>query len=189
MSRQIDTERVDVFCGHLFSALYSLDLLPQKLSARPTEYEKYPRLLFGLIRRYGSVKAGFKEWESKILRVSYRKEKYYSKLISLYNWMLENSDFFEKNKETIPHISKSLYGRLYNYLYPRTYLINEYIESNHNNKEAIDSIEQNFDKSVKSAEEKLINENILTIDEITSVKKEVIIYIKSKSNYFKEVLS
>jgi len=191
MSKSIDTKRVGDFCNYLFSTLDNLDLLPKKLSARPTEYEKYPRLLFGLLRRYGSVEAGFREWESKILRDSHKKEKYYTKLVLLYDWMMKNSDLFQENKETISYLSKSLYGRLYNYLYPRRLLISEYIRTYQGESKAAEAsfIDENFDRGVSSAEEQLKKEKIFNDDEFSLLKKEVSNYIKDRSSYYEKVLS
>lgn len=65
MAVKIDREVIDEFCQRLFRVLDSLGLLPRTLLAKPNEFEKYPRLLFGSIRRYNDVDAGFKEWESR----------------------------------------------------------------------------------------------------------------------------
>lgn len=134
MVKQVDTERLSQFAEMLFRALDRLGgsgrtrLLPMRLREAPTAFEKYPRMLLGLAQRYG-VEAGFKEWESKVLRdaSAYRTEEEYPQLLALYKWMQDNEDLFDKAHLT--HLKRSLYGRVYTYLYPRRLLATAYAQA------------------------------------------------------------
>jgi len=126
MAVQVERNALDDFCMHLFRALDSLGLLPRQLSAKPTEFEKYPRLLLGSIQRYNDVVAGYLEWESRLLRAAeYRKDKHYPKLEMLRQWMTANEKLFA-NKTNMQHLKSSLYARVFQYLYPRRVLVNAY---------------------------------------------------------------
>lgn len=61
---KVESKELDEFCTKLFRALDGLGLLPLHLWAKPNEFEKHPRLLFGSIQRYNDVEAGFREWET-----------------------------------------------------------------------------------------------------------------------------
>jgi len=134
MVKQMDTERLNQFTEMLFHALDRLGgsgrtrLLPMRLSEAPTAFEKYPRMLLGLVQRYG-VEAGFREWESKVLRdaSAHRTEEEYPELLALYKWMQDNQDLFDKAHLT--HLKRSLYGRVYTYLYPRRLLASAYAQA------------------------------------------------------------
>ena len=66
------------FAYNYFPYVRCLRSVTTSIMGKPTEFEKYPRMLFSSIQRYGSVEAGFKEWETRILRdAPYRKEDYY----------------------------------------------------------------------------------------------------------------
>ena len=125
MAVKIDREVIDEFCPRLFRVLDSLGLLPRTLLAKPNEFEKYPRLLFGSIQRYNDVDAGFKEWESRILREAAGKNECYPDIEGLRQWMLAHSEKFVR-KANLQHLSTSLYARLFQYLYPRRVLANAY---------------------------------------------------------------
>ncbi len=126
MALQVDREQLDSFCLELFRTLDGLGLLPRQLRVKPNEFEKYPRLLFGCVQRYNDVDAGFKEWESRILRdAPYRKEEHYPGLEALRRWMVNNEGIFTK-KLNQQHLRTSLYARVFNYLYPRRVLANAY---------------------------------------------------------------
>lgn len=141
MPRQLNVGELDQFCNLLFGALDRLggDLLPLRLTERPTAFEKYPRLLLGSIQRYGSVEAGFDEWLTKVLRDAneHRKQEEFPELMSLRQWLVEHRALFEGNRETINHLKRSLYGRLYTYLYPRRLLCTSYAECHKGNAEAL----------------------------------------------------
>ncbi|MBW1946416.1 MAG: hypothetical protein JRI33_00605 [Deltaproteobacteria bacterium] len=142
MPRQIDTAQLEEFCGVLFRALDRLggDLLPLFLSDRPTSYEKYPRLLLGHIRYYDNVEAGFEEWKSKVLRDAsdYRREEEFPELLALKKWLLDNRSIFEGRKDNLNHLKRSLYARIYEYLYPRRLLTGTYAEINRGNSDALE---------------------------------------------------
>lgn len=136
MIKQLDTERLNRFTEMLLHALDRLGgsrkgktrLLPMRLREAPTAFEKYPRMLLGLVQRYG-VEAGFREWESKVLRdaSAYRTEEEYPELLALYRWMQDNEDLFDKAH--LAYLKRSLYGRVYRYLYPRRLLATAYAQA------------------------------------------------------------
>ncbi len=157
MGVQVDRKCLDEFCSRLFQALDRLGLLPRQLSAKPTEFEKYPRLLFGSIQRYNDVEAGFREWESRVLRsTEYLTEKHYPELETLRQWMAEQADVFT-NKANMQHLKSSLYARVFQYLYPRRVLVNAYCIKHKGNEAALapDFLESHFPGSVEAEVEKL----------------------------------
>jgi hypothetical protein len=137
MALHVDREELDTFCPMLFRTLDGLGLLPQSLSAKPNEFEKFPRLLFGSIQRYNDVEAGFKEWEGRVLRdAPYRKEEHYPNLEALRRWMVQHAGLFT-GKANMQHLRTSLYARVFQYLYPRRVLANAYVGKHQGNLEAI----------------------------------------------------
>jgi hypothetical protein len=141
MALQVDREQLDEFCPRLFRALDGLGLLPKQLWAKPNEFEKYPRLLFGSIQRYNDVEAGFKEWESRVLRdAPYRKEEHYPELEKLRGWMTQadRTNLFT-SKVNMQHLRTSLYARVFQYLYPRRVLVNAYCVKHQGNPNAIEA--------------------------------------------------
>ena len=138
MAISIDRQALDEFCPLLFRVLDNLNLLPRQLWAKPNEFEKYPRLLLGSIRRYGDMEAGFREWESRILRdAPGRKEEHYSELELLRQWMTEHATLFA-SKAALQHLQTSLYARVFQYLYPRRVLVNAYCERHKGNPGALE---------------------------------------------------
>lgn len=157
MAVQVDRKEVDEFCPRLFQALDGLGLLPRQLRAKPTEYEKYPRLLFGSIQRYNDVEAGFREWESRVLRAAeYRKETRYPELEALRQWMAGHATLFA-NKTNMQHLKSSLYARVFQYLYPRRVLVNAYCLKHRGNEGALaqDFLTHAFPDSVEGEVQKL----------------------------------
>ena len=137
MAVRVDTKELDEFCPRLFRVLDRLGLLPRQLNAKPTEFEKYPRLLFGSIQRYNDVEAGFHEWESRVLRAAeYRKEVHYPTLEALRQWMSEHAALFT-NKTNMQHLKTSLYARVFQYLYPRRVLVNAFCQQHKGQEDAI----------------------------------------------------
>jgi len=155
MSKQLDVSGLDEFCTRLFGTLDRLggDLLPIRMSERPTAFEKYPRILLGCIQRYGSVEAGFDEWVTKVLRDAneYRKQDEYSELVAMRAWLVEHRDLLEGNRDAINHLKRSLYGRLYAYLYPRRLLCASYADQHRGNADALEpeAIRANFAREVQ----------------------------------------
>lgn len=157
MALNVNTRELDQFCPRLFRALDNLGLLPLQLWAKPNEFEKYPRLLFGSVQRYNDVEAGFKEWESRVLRdAPYRKGECYPDLESLGQWMSENSDLFT-GRANIQHLRTSLYARVFQYLYPRRVLMNAYCVQHHGNTGALthEFLEKAMPDSIELALQKL----------------------------------
>jgi hypothetical protein len=141
------------FSELLFRALDRLggDLLPFFLSERPAAFEKYPRMLVALVQRHG-VEAGFREWSTKVLRDAndHRKEREYAELEKLRQWMLGHEELFDKAH--LAHLKRSLYGRIYAYLYPRRLLTTAYAEAHRGNADALEekAIRADFRQDVAS---------------------------------------
>ncbi len=159
MALRIDRAPLDEFCPRLFRALDGLGLLPLYLGAKPNEFEKYPRLLFGSIQRYNDVEAGFKEWESRVLRdAPYRKEERYPELEMLRQWMMqEDHTALFTSKVNMQHLRTSLYARMFQYLYPRRVLVNAYCVKQQGNPDAIAAafVASEFPSSVATDVQKL----------------------------------
>jgi hypothetical protein len=155
---KLRTAELDEFSELLFRALDRLggDLLPFFLSERPSAYEKYPRMLVALIQRHG-VEAGFQEWSTKVLRDASdrRKEDAYGELEKLRQWMLDHEELFDKAH--LAHLKRSLYGRIYAYLYPRRLLTTAYAEAHRGDKDATEGkiIQANFREDVAPQIEQL----------------------------------
>jgi hypothetical protein len=157
MALQVDRTELDRLCPELFRTLDGLGLLPLQLWAKPNEFEKYPRLLFGNIQRYNDVEAGFKEWQSRVLRdAPYRKEEYYPELESLRQRMVQNAQVLTK-KANMQHLRTSLYARVFQFLYPRRVLANAYCAKHQGDITAIEpkSVEQQLPASIEAEVHKL----------------------------------
>lgn len=170
MALQVDRERLDEFCPQLFRTLDGLGLLPPQLGWKkdksgrlqrvaPTELEKYPRLLFGSIQRYNDVEAGFKEWESRVLREVHSpsvRETRYPELEALRQWMVQHKGVFTK-KPNVQHLRTSLYARVFQYLYPRRVLVNAYCVKHQGNPKAIEPefVEKALPRSIEAEVQKL----------------------------------
>lgn len=139
MAINIDREKLDEFCSRLFRVLDNQGLLPRSLGWRrdasgklrkiaPTEFEKYPRLLFGVIQRYNDAEAGFREWESRVLRAVKSpnvREEHHPELTELRRWVVDNKEVFDKGAN-VQHLRTSLFARVFDYLFPRRALANAY---------------------------------------------------------------
>ena len=164
MAIQIDREKLDEFCPKLFRLLDRLGHLPLSLRAKPNEFEKYPRSLFGSILRNqdseGSrdVEAGFLEWENKVLRRSLylQEEDYLDYIEDLRAWMIGNQEVFTKSAN-LQHLKSSLYARVFQYVYPRRVLANSYCQKHKGNLDAIkeEMLAQLFPSSIETEVQKL----------------------------------
>lgn len=157
MAVQVDCQVLDEFCPRLFRVLDGFGLLPRQVRAKPTEFEKYPRLLFGSIQRYNDVEAGFREWESRVLRAAeYRREEHYPEMESLRQWMTEHAALFT-NRANMQHLKSSLFARVFQYLYPRRVLVNAYCIKHSGNEGALapDYLSREFPASVTEEVKKL----------------------------------
>jgi hypothetical protein len=189
MAVQVDRKMLDEFCSRLFKAVDGLGLLPRPLSAKPTEFEKYPRLLFGSIQRYNDVEAGFREWESRVLReVEFRKEERYPYLEALRQWMAEHSPLFTGNKTNMQHLKSSLYARVFQYLYPRRVLVNAYCNRHQGNLEALmpEFIARELPGSVADVVEKVQETYHAEWDAIVADASQTLL---ENAAYYREVLS
>lgn len=164
MAIQINREKLDEFCPKLFRLLDRFGHIPLSLRAKPTEFEKYPRSLFGKIQRNQNskgnrdVEAGFREWENTVLRRSpYRQEEDYLDYIEdLRAWMISNQEVFTKSAN-LQHLKSSLYARVFQYVYPRRVLANAYCQKHKGNVNALmpEILEQQFPTSIEQEVEKL----------------------------------
>lgn len=188
MAISIDREELDEFCPRLFRALDRLGLLPRQLSAKPAEFEKYPRLLFGSIQRYNDVEAGFREWESRVLRATeYRRGEHYPELEALRQWMVQHTSLFTQ-KSNMQHLKTSLYARVFQYLYPRRVLANAYCYQHRGNEGALEPefLAEKFPASVEEVVKK--------VQEVYSAEWETIVADARQSlidhaYYYRKVLS
>jgi len=157
MALQVDGKELDHFCSMLFRTLDGLGLLPLQLWAKPNEFEKYPRLLLGSIQRYNDVEAGFKEWESRVLRdAPYRRDEHYSSLEALRQHMTQYAQIFAR-KTNLQHLRTSLYARVFQYCYPRRVVANAYCAKHQGNTQAIkpEFLEQELPRSITAEVPKL----------------------------------
>ena len=164
MALQIDREKLDEFCPKLFRLLDSFGHLPLSLRAKPNEFEKYPRSLFGKIQRNQDsegtrdVEAGFREWENTVLRRSpyLQEEDYLDYIEDLRTWMVGNQEVFTKSAN-MQHLKSSLYARVFQYVYPRRVLANTYCQKHRGNVDAIKAevLNQQFPTSIEPEVQKL----------------------------------
>lgn len=188
MAVQVDRKTIDEFCPRLFRALDGLGLLPRQLSAKPTEFEKYPRLLFGSVQRYNDVEAGFKEWEGRVLRAAeYRREERYPELEALRQWMVEHAALFA-NKTNMQHLKSSLYARVFQYLYPRRVLVNAYCKRHQGNEGALtpDFLAHEFPDSVAETVKKIEETYQNDWDAIVGDARRALL---KNAQYYRKVLS
>ena len=162
---KLRTEELDVFSELLFRTLDRLgadqrgkDLLPFFLSERPSAFEKYPRMLIALVQRHG-VEAGFYEWSTKVLRDAnrHRKETEYAKMEELRLWMCSHQDLFDAAH--LAHLKRSLYGRIYTYLYPRRLLTVSYARQHRGDADALNEL------SIRSGFRPDVSKEIETLSE------------------------
>ena len=193
MALQIDREKLDEFCSKLFRLLDSFGHLPRSLRAKPNEFEKYPRSLFGKIQRNQDsegnrdVEAGFREWENTVLRRSpYQQEEDYLEIEDLRAWMVGNQEVFTKSAN-MQHLKSSLYARVFQYVYPRRILENTYCQKHKGNVEAIetDVLYQQFPTSIELEIQKLKE---TYADDWESIVADVRNTFMTKVNYYRRVL-
>ena len=164
MPKNIDIEALDAFCNHLFRALDHADLFPIRLGEAAHAFEKYPRLLVGLLGRYENVESGFSEWETRTLRGvnQQKRESVYPYFHALRNWLVasENRRLFETpehRKDTLNHLKRSLYGRIYAWLYPRRRLTVSYVQTHVGNQAQFEpeAIDRDFKTATQSTQQEL----------------------------------
>ena len=162
--KNVDVEKLDAFCDHLFRALDHADLFPIGLGDAAHAFEKYPRLLAGLLGRYQNVETGFSEWKTKALRGvnQQKRESVYPSYHALENWLVasENRELFETEehrKDTLNHIKRSLYGRVYAWLYPRRRLTVAYVQTHAGNQAQFEpeAINRDFNAATQSTRQEL----------------------------------
>ena len=173
MPKNIDVEKLDAFCDHLLRALDRAGLFPPRLGEAAHAFEKYPRLLIGLLERYQNVESGFSEWETRTLRgVNPRKrESVYPYFHVLRNWLVasENRKLFEKEghrKDALNHLKRSLYGRVFAWLYPRRRLTVTYAQAYLGNQAQfeLEVINRDFETATQPTQQELgdvVNESVI----------------------------
>ncbi len=137
---QINRE-MDEFTTKLIEALLGLQLLDPKLNAAPAEIEKYPRQLLNLIEARiigkskaeatAEVEAAYQVWASFILRkkkTKFSRRDNQPSLEALHKWITEHNAMMA-DRRNLRDLRQSMFGRIYNYLYPRLVMIEEYIAS------------------------------------------------------------
>lgn len=188
MAIHVDRKELDEFCPKLFRSLDGLGLLPMSLRAKPNEFEKYPRLLFGSIRRYNDVEAGFREWESRVLRdAPYRKDEHYPELESLRQFMAQQSNIFA-SKTNLQHLRTSLYARVFQYLYPRRVLVNAYCAKHRGNPEGIqpEFIDRELPRSIEAEIKKL--QDVYDGDEWETIVADARASLVANAAYYSKVM-
>ena len=193
MALQIDREKLDEFCPKLFRLLDSFGHLPRSLRAKPNEFEKYPRSLFGKIQRNQDsegnrdVKAGFREWENTVLRRSpYQREENYLEIEDLRAWMVGNQEVFTK-AANMQHLKSSLYARIFQYVYPRRVLANTYCQKHKGNVDAIKAevLDRQFPTSIEPEIQKLKE---TYADDWEAIVADVYNNFTTKAKYYRSVL-
>lgn len=165
MPKNIDVEKLDVFCDHLFRALDHANLFPTSLGEAAHAFEKYPRLLIGLLGRYDNVEISFSEWETRTLRGvvdKQKRESVYPYFRELRTWLVtsENRSLLEEQehrKDTLNHLKRSLYGRVYAWLYPRRRLAVAYAQAHIGIQEQFkpEAINRDFETTSQSTQREL----------------------------------
>jgi hypothetical protein len=134
----------DEFVERMLMALFELGLMPMSLGKAPSEFEKYPQRLLTLLRTTGDVDEAFAVWRSVVLRkAKASKEAAYPKLAEFGHWLQkdENRQIFE-SPAAIRHLRQSMYGRSFDYLYPRLALIYEYRDHCRQDTEAMVTVQK-----------------------------------------------
>lgn len=164
MPKNINVEKLGAFCDHLFRALDHAGLFLPRLGEAAHAFEKYPRLLVGLLGRYENVEIGFSEWETRTLRGVDRqkRESVYPSFQVLRNWLVtsENRSLFEVEelrKDTLNHLKRSLYGRVYAWLYPRRRLTVAYAQTHIGNQAQfeLEAINRDFKTTTQPTQQEL----------------------------------
>ena len=188
MAKKIDIERMDAFCDHLFRALDRADLLPTRLNEAAHSFEKYGRTLASLLERYDRVEAAFDEWQTRTLRQTksaFRREEIYPYFQALREWMTadENLILFngDSRKDHLNHFKRSLYGRLYTWLYPRRKLAMAYAEVHRGDEAQFEAaiLEQQFATTVNDT-----RESLLGTDEKAVIDAQA--YVLMKKRYYSQ---
>lgn len=193
MALQIDREKLDEFCPKLFRLLDGFGHLPRSLRAKPNEFEKYSRSLFGKIQRNQDnegnrdVEAGFREWENTVLRRSpYQREEDYLEIEDLRAWLVNNQEVFIKSTN-MQHLKSSLYARVFQYVYPRRVLANTYCQKHKGNVDAIKAevLNQQFPTSIEPEIQKLKE---TYTDDWEAIVADVYNNFTTKAKYYRRVL-
>lgn len=182
MAKDVPVEKLDEFCDLLFRAVDRADLLPRSLAKAPHAFEKYPRLLVGLLGRYKDVEAAFAEWETKALRSTHnsRRESVHPYFNAIRTWLVtpENRRLFEgeNRKDNVNHLKRSLFGRLYMWLYPRRRLVRAYAQAHGGDGEYFtnDAIADNFQEILDRVQE----ETDITMSDATVADAQAILAAK-----------
>ncbi len=146
MSEQNKTvsQYYDEFVERMLVALFELGLMPMSLGKKPSQFEKYPQQLLTLLRTTGDVDEAFAVWRSVVLRkAKTSKEAAYPKLAEFGRWLQKDEirQIFESSS-AIRHLRQSMYGRSFDYLYPRLALAYEYRKYCQKDAEAMETVQK-----------------------------------------------
>lgn len=186
MAKKIPIEQMDAFCDRLFRALDRAELLPARMGEAAHSFEKYGRILASLLERYDKVEAAFDEWETRTLRQiknAYRREEVYPYFQRLRDWMTdeENRALFEGygRKDNLNHFKRSLYGRIYAWLYPRRKLAMAYADVYRGDKTQFELpvLEQQFTETVSGTLQSLPGADDQTVNDALA-------YVLMKKAYY-----
>lgn len=198
MTKKIPIEQMDEFCDRLFRALDRADLLPLRLNEAAHSFEKYGRLLAGLISRYDKIEAAFDEWQTRALRgikSQSRREELYPYFQELRDWLTneENRQLFEGDgrKDNLNHFKRSLYARVYTWLYPRRKLAVAYADIYRGDGSQFEpaALEHQFGPAVQGTLAKLSGANEQTVNDArayTSMKKAYYSHRRDEQNLAEE---
>jgi hypothetical protein len=134
----------DEFVERMLLALFELGLMPMSLGKKPSQFEKYPQQLLTLLRTTRDVDEAFAVWRSVVLRkAKTSKEAAYPKLAEFGRWLQKDEvrQIFESSS-AIRHLRQSMYGRSFDYLYPRLALVYEYRKHCQQDAEAMTTVQK-----------------------------------------------
>lgn len=178
MGKEIQTEEFEQFVYQFFGELLLIDgVFPQGFGAKPTEFEKYPRLFIKNILKTNmkedkekkDVLAGFRIWSNKMLHSRndfYRGKEFITERMFEIKKLLVNDKYKDilSDKNNLIYFKRSLFGWLSEFLYP-IYSIKKKIDLNKSSDK---------DKIRAAVEEK--------IESPTPEVEKIISYIKTSKN-------
>ncbi len=152
MTKKIPVEKIDEFCDLMFRALDHAGLLPQRMGEASHAFEKYSRRLSGFLTRYDRAETAYDEWYTSALRGMHdsRRERVEPTFQAVRTWLTDEKhrSVFEGEgkKDNLNHLKRSLYGRVYSWLYPRRQLALTYVNIHKGNAAQFErtTIAQNF---------------------------------------------
>lgn len=178
MGKEIQTEKFEQFVYQFFGELLLIDgVFPPGFGAKPTEFEKYPRLFIKNILKTNlkedeekkDVLAGFKIWSNKMLHSRnnfYRGKEFITERMFEIKKLLVDDEYKDilSDKNNLIYFKRSLFGWLSEFLYPIYSL-----------KKKIDLKKSNDRDKIRSTTEKKIENPTPEVEKIIS-------YIETSEN-------